>query len=236
MSLTYAIGDIHGCFAELKRLLDAIEQHANGQPYRMICLGDYPDKGPDTAGALDLLMSWSTHSSVPLVCIKGNHDDLMGRAADDEVVHDKWLAMGGGAVLAQYGVRRAADLPADILAWLRALPLTHDDTQRYFVHAGVDPAHPLDDQDAQTCMTMRGVFLSEDHDFGRHIVHGHTPQLGGEPELRPFRSNLDTNVTQTGRLTAASFDTRRGGPTAILATTAAGGIDIRQLRREAELS
>jgi serine/threonine protein phosphatase 1 len=231
MSLTYAIGDIHGCHSELVRLLGVIEAHAGRSPYSIVCVGDYVDKGPDSAGVLDLLINWKARSRVPLICLKGNHDDVMAKAADDPSAEAQWMTMSGQAVLAQYGIRNAADLPRTVVEWLRDLPLSHDDGQRYFVHAGVDPARPLDQQTPEIQMTMRGVFLTEDIDFGRHIVHGHTPQLNGVPELKPFRTNLDTNVALTGHLTAALFDDQAGGPVAILATTSSSEIKIRELRQ-----
>lgn len=185
---------------------------------------------------LDLLMRWPARSGARLVCIKGNHEEVMAAAAEDEAAEAKWLTMSGANVLAQYGVRRAAELPADVLAWLRALPMFCDDGLRYFVHAGADPAKPLSAQTPDIQMSMRGEFLTEDHDFGRHIVHGHTPQLDGKPDLRRFRTNLDTNVSQTGRLTAAQFDDRTSGPKTILATTSNGAVEIRELRHSLEMS
>lgn len=73
---------------------------------------------------------------------------------------------------------------------------------------------------------MRGPFLELDHDFGKHVVHGHTPQLSGLPELRPYRTNLDTGVVLTGRLTGAAFDTGQGGPRRILQVRADDGLAV----------
>jgi serine/threonine protein phosphatase 1 len=112
-----------------------------------------------------------------------------------------------------------------VLDWIGALPTWHEDETRYFVHAGVDPARPLSMQTDAARLSMRGAFLDEDHDFGKHIVHGHTPQLSGLPELRPYRTNLDTGVVLTGCLTGAVFEAGAGGPKRILQARA-GGVTI----------
>jgi serine/threonine protein phosphatase 1 len=150
----------------------------------------------------------------------------MVEAFADELAEAKWLAMGGGAVLAQYGVSRAAYLPAAVLAWLDSLPTYHEDESRYFVHAGVDPASPLAAQADVIRMSMRGAFIEQDHDFGKHIVHGHTPQLSGLPDLRRYRTNLDTGVVSTGRLTGAVFDPMQRGPRRIIQAQADGAVVV----------
>ncbi len=225
--ITYAIGDIHGCRLELERLLGAIDAHAAGRSRALVFLGDYIDKGPDSAGVLRTLMDMQHREPAAVVCIKGNHDDLMVRAALGDVdAHDKWLTMDGGSVLAQYGVSKATALPRYIIDWVAALPTLWTDGLRYFVHAGLDPSRTLEDQPDGVRMTMRGDFLSRDIDFGRHVAHGHTPQFSGAPDLRPYRTNLDTGVVQTGALTAVMFPPVVGPPSAIIATRRSGGVAI----------
>jgi serine/threonine protein phosphatase 1 len=226
MELTYAVGDIHGCHGLLVQLLDAIETDAGGRPHMLVFVGDYIDKGPDSAGVIDTLMRLQMQHAHPVICLKGNHDCLMVEAAASAAAEEKWLTMGGAVVLAQYGVARAADLPAAVLAWMDTLPTYHENELQYFVHAGVDPAYPLAAQTDAIRKSMRGIFLEQDHDFGKHIVHGHTPQLSGLPELRPYRTNLDTGVVVTGRLTGAAFENGQRGPRRILQTRIEGGVTI----------
>jgi serine/threonine protein phosphatase 1 len=226
MELIYAVGDIHGHQGLLLRLLEAIATDARDRPYTLVFLGDYIDKGPDSAGVIDTLMRLQSHHGRSVVCLKGNHDCLMAEAVADERADAKWLAMGGGAVLAQYGVSRAADLPAAVLAWVDSLPTYHEDETRYFVHAGADPASPLSVQADVIRMSMRGTFIEQDHDFGKHIVHGHTPQLCGLPDLRRYRTNLDTGVVSTGRLTAAVFEPGQPGPRRIMQAQVEGAVAV----------
>jgi serine/threonine protein phosphatase 1 len=228
MELTYAVGDIHGCRDLLVQLLEAIETDAHGRAYALVFLGDYIDKGPDSAGVIDTLMRLQARPAHSIVCLKGNHDCLMVEAVAGETAQAKWLAMGGGAVLAQYGVSRAADLPPAVLAWVDSLPTSHEDESRYFVHAGADPAYPLSVQKDVIRMSMRGAFIEQDHDFGKHIVHGHTPQLSGLPDLRRYRTNLDTGVAWTGRLTGAVFDTGQPGPRRIMQARADDGVTVNE--------
>ena len=232
--LTYAIGDVHGCKVELDRLLDLINDHAAGRTHKLVFLGDYIDKGPDSAGVIGTLMELQRRDPDGVVFIKGNHDNLMLRAArGDPAALAKWMTMDGASVLFQYRVERAEQLPDAVLDWVVAMPTWHSDGLRYFVHAGVDPHLPLSYQTETIHLSMRGAFLESDFDFGEHVVHGHTPQFNGLPDLRPFRTNLDTGVVQTGCLTAAVFEPISGPPSTIIATRPSGEIVITQLKGKA---
>jgi serine/threonine protein phosphatase 1 len=111
---------------------------------------------------------------------------------------------------------RPRNLPRDHIDWLRSLPVSYDDGRRFFVHAGVDPARPLDDQDRNDQIWIRESFLSYGGDFGRLIVHGHTPLDGGTADLRANRLNLDTGAVYGGPLTAAAFEAAQADPIAFL--------------------
>jgi serine/threonine protein phosphatase 1 len=104
------------------------------------------------------------------------------------------------------------------LAWLSALPFCHDDGLRFFVHAGIDLAVPLEQQEPEVMLWMREPFLSEcdEVDCGRFIVHGHTPLATGTPDLRRRRLNLDTAAVMGGPLSAAVFDDTQAQPLAFL--------------------
>jgi serine/threonine protein phosphatase 1 len=216
VDLCYAIGDVHGHAGLLRSLLDVIEVHAEHRTFRIVTIGDYIDKGPDSAGALDLLMKASAAAPSRFVCLMGNHDLALVRAARDRACEAKFFEMGGEALLAQHGVRHADELPPDLIAWVSALPTWCRDEARYYVHAGLDPRLAVDAQTDEVRLSMRGRFLSEDHDFGWHVVHGHTPQMTGYPTFRPHRTNIDTGVYQTGVLTAVAFQRNERSPFALL--------------------
>ena len=216
MPLTYAIGDIHGSIDKLTSLVAACQQHADGRDLRFVFLGDYIDRGPDSAGVIRLMMSLQSELQERLIALKGNHEEWAVSLLDGAAEVSTWLRNGGGETLASYGARDIADLPRAHLDWMRSLRLSYDDGRRFFVHAGVDPDKPLDAQDESTLLWIREPFLAESRDYGRLIVHGHTPLAGVQPELRSNRLNLDTAAVFGGPLTAAVFDDTQTEPLAYL--------------------
>jgi serine/threonine protein phosphatase 1 len=151
----------------------------------------------------------------------GNHEHMAVMAHDDTHAMPLWLQNSGATTQRSYW-RSRGRIEAAHLAWLRALPLCHDDGLRFFVHAGIELGVPLDRQSAEVMLWMREPFLSDcdDVDCGRFIVHGHTPQLTGEPDLCRRRVNLDTGAVIGGPLTAAIFDHTRPEPLGFLTDAA----------------
>jgi serine/threonine protein phosphatase 1 len=213
--LTYAIGDVHGCLDKLTLLLDRCLRHGAGGRKRFVFVGDYMDRGPDSRGVIDLLMRWQDEKSGEVICLRGNHEAMMLEAlvTDDAIL---WLANGAAATLASYGIEHPSEMPLPHFDWVAALPLAFDDGRRYFVHAGVDPARPLGLQNDHDRVWIREPFLSSTRDFGRLIVHGHTPLATGIPDRRPNRLNIDTAAVYGGPLTAAVFTDETTGPVAFL--------------------
>jgi len=146
----------------------------------------------------------------------GNHEAMALAAFDGSGPVRLWLAQGGLATLESYGIAEARELPSAHVDWLRALPLSYDDGRRFFVHAGVNPSKPLDAQDEQELLWIRMPFLTNRRDYGRLIVHGHTPLEDSKPELRSNRLNLDTAAAFGGPLTAAVFGDEQTEPLSFL--------------------
>ncbi len=213
--LTYAIGDIHGSFTKLVNLLRHVTRHCDGHDFRIVFLGDYIDRGRRSREAVNLLMETQTSLPEQVVCLKGNHEDMVVDAANgrDEPM---WLDNGGDTTLRSYGVRRAADIPVEQLAWFEKLPLAISDEKRLFVHAGIMPGIPLKQQRKEVMLWIREPFLSDESDHGQYIVHGHTPCQMLAPDLRSNRLNIDTYACGGGPLTAAVFDERMTGPFAFI--------------------
>jgi serine/threonine protein phosphatase 1 len=209
LPLVYAIGDIHGSLQKLRDLIARCERHADGRAAAFVFLGDYIDRGPDSAGVIALVMQMQSHLPGRVIALKGNHEAFAIDVIDGKADQAIWLREGGDATLRSYGVRTADELPYEHVAWMRSLPLRYDDGCRFFVHGGIDPEKPLDAQSDHDLMWMREPFLSDARDHGRLIVHGHTPQSTGLPDLRGNRLNLDTGAVFGGPLTAAIFGAER---------------------------
>lgn len=218
----YAIGDIHGCLSLLHEVHDKILDDAAGAPESrklVVYLGDYVDRGPDSKGVIDLLVENPLPAAAPdveTVFLLGNHEAMMLEFMDDVRAGPGWLLNGGVATLRSYGVGlasssiRVPDLPLLQEALSEALPQSHRQfllTLRHnyaagdylFVHAGVRPGVPLEDQDPDDLIWIRDEFLYSSHDHGRMVVHGHTPSEA--VQHRANRIGIDTGACFSGTLT-----------------------------------
>ncbi len=214
----YAIGDVHGLRGELAALHAAIRDDLAARPHPapvVVHLGDFVDRGPDSAGVLSDLIAWDLHG-VERICILGNHDDLMVKFFDDPRgvwCGYHWLErnLGGAATLASYGVDvdprtplvalevARGRVPDAHLHFLAGLPRMHRIGGYLFVHAGIAPGVPLDRQDPEDLVWIRGPFLTSPADHGVVVVHGHTPVKA--VEVRRNRIAIDTGAVFGGPLT-----------------------------------
>src|SRR5947207_3906518 len=153
-TLTFAVGDVHGCADKLRRLVHRCEGHAAGQPARYVFLGDYIDRGPDSRAVIDFLIGLQHAHAGAVVCLMGNHEQMALAAHESASAVPLWLANSGAATLHSYGAG-ASRIAAAHLDWMRGLPLWHDDGLRFFVHAGIDLARPLERQAAEVLLWMR---------------------------------------------------------------------------------
>jgi serine/threonine protein phosphatase 1 len=211
---TYAVGDIHGSLDKLKNLVKKCEADAGSALMCFVFVGDYIDRGPDSRGVIEFLMA--LREQTPVVTLMGNHEVLALEAIDDSLAVSNWVLQGGDKTLSSYGVASVRDLPRKHVEWLRSLRLFYDDGRRLFVHAGVNPEKALDAQDDPDLLWIREPFLSDARDYGRLIVHGHTPQRSGKPDLRRNRLNLDTAAVFGHALTAAVFTDNETMPVGFL--------------------
>lgn len=207
----YAIGDVHGCADRLARLLDLIADDAAAAPEpdrRVVFLGDYVDRGPDSRGTIEHILGPLAFRAQK-VALMGNHEAMMLAALErpNEELVSLWLANGALATLGSYGVDAAVPAAAwsDLvgephLGFLRRLELYHAAGGYVFAHAGIRPGIPLAAQDPDDLIWIREPFLSSQEDHGAVIVHGHTPTR--EPVVRPNRIGIDTGAVYGGKLTA----------------------------------
>lgn len=226
--LLYAVGDIHGRSDLLATLLRAIEADAaasEAEKRTLVFLGDYVDRGPDTRGVIEMLIS-GFPQGFEAHFLKGNHEALLLGFLDDPSSLDAWLLNDGDVTMASYGVdvdalyrararpeewrdAFAASLPEAHLSFFRDLKLSVAHGDYLFVHAGIKPGVPLAAQTEDDLVWIRRPFLDWNHPFEKFVVHGHTP--AHEPVTRANRICVDTGACFTGRLTALRLenDTRR---------------------------
>jgi serine/threonine protein phosphatase 1 len=149
-----------------------------------------------------------------VICLKGNHEDMLLSVIERPGDLTWWINNGGDATLISYGAKATNEIDAKHLKWFASLPVKYDDGQRLFVHAGVDPTKSIGEQTEQTMLWTRARY--SENSLGRFIVHGHTPLSSRVPEMHPYRLNLDTGAVLGGPLTAAVFDSEHDGPLAFV--------------------
>ncbi len=212
----YAFGDIHGRSDLLKQMFAVIDADMARNPIERaieVFLGDYIDRGPDSAHTIDLLLERSLYSET--VFLAGNHEAFFLEVLRDPAKIDLWRQLGGLQTLMSYGLRpmpnpTAAEqahlikqlmqiMPADHLRFLQSLKPFFVCGDFFFVHGGVRPGVPLREQHESDLLWIRSEFLDSEENFGKYIVHGHTPVE--KPDVRPNRINIDTGAYATGKLT-----------------------------------
>ncbi|SEP95403.1 serine/threonine protein phosphatase 1 [Devosia sp. YR412] len=214
--LVYAIGDVHGCLDDLKRLEARIVADAAATPGTklIVMLGDYVDRGPKSAQTLDWLQR-PAPDGFERICLRGNHEMLFRDAFARPDKCNDWLAWGGQETLASYGiapqgfVQASGRLRKQMLQslvpnehwhFLDQLPIMLDLPGFLLVHAGIRPGIALDEQADEDLIWIREPFLSQPHGLDKVVVHGHTP--ADQPSFEPYRVGIDTRAYGGGKLTA----------------------------------
>ena len=217
----YAVGDVHGCLDQLDAMHRAIAADLVARPHAdplVIHLGDYIDRGPESAGVIARLIAPFPVAGVRVVNLVGNHEDLLLGALDGKRREiEVWMSNGGHAALHSWGVpprtpprQWAALIPAAHIGFIRALALMHRAGGYVFVHAGVRPGLTLAEQTREDLLWIREPFLSSDKPHEAVVVHGHTPEES-DPVVRANRIGLDTGAVLGGPLTCAVLEADRVG-------------------------
>ena len=194
-----AVGDIHGCYTKLKEVLNRYKDSG----VHMVFLGDLIDRSPEKNGDLQVVQTLYALQKDPssmglskVTVLKGNHEafllDLIGDPCKSKMEH--WVFNGGDPTLLEH--------IGPYVAWLYSLPTTYVEGKYLFVHAGVEPGVPLEDQSKEQMRWIREPFLSQDHGLPYVVVHGHTVTPNMKPEILPWRIGIDTGATFGGPLTA----------------------------------
>ncbi len=218
----YAIGDIHGrldLLEQMFELVDADDAARGAADTRLIFLGDLIDRGPNSAQVVQRLMEIGAENP-GIRFLQGNHEEVFLKAmAGDPKALPFFVKIGGKPTVLSYGVSeaeyRTSDYPALLDLLHERVPQAHVDFlssfedmiivgDYAFVHAGVAPGVPMDQQQPAALRWIRGEFLNSTGPFDKVVVHGHT--IFDDVEQRAFRIGLDTGAYATGKLTAMGFE------------------------------
>lgn len=216
----YAIGDVHGRLDLFKALSLAIDRDdAARQPAEttVILLGDLVDRGPESSGVVAAARNWAERRRLRF--LGGNHEELFLQSFHSVTALKSFLRFGGRETLLSYGLdpdarqampledfqhEMAQAIPREDRQFLDSFEITIAIGDYLFVHAGINPALTLGEQQAHDCRWIREPFLSHRRDFGAFVVHGHT--ITDEVDERVNRIGIDTGAYKTGRLTALRLE------------------------------
>jgi len=198
----YAVGDIHGYLDKLKSLIDMLPLTADD---KLIFLGDYIDRGPDSKGVISFLLE--IREQYDCVFLIGNHEHMMLDYMQGCLVYDPkiWMWNGGDRSLQSYGIEHAApgelDIPGDHLGFLKSLAYYHQEPGFVFVHAGLQPNLPLEQNRWTELLWIRSAFYQSGWNWPEGVVvFGHTPFT--EPLVETNKIGIDTGCGWRGSLTA----------------------------------
>jgi serine/threonine protein phosphatase 1 len=204
----FAIGDVHGCATELRLLLNKLPLDKDS---RVVFLGDYVDRGPQSREVIDTVLELS--KEIDVVPLKGNHEALFLAFLRDpgSEAAGMFIYNGGSATLHSYaGDDGEYHIPREHRDFLANLELFHETDDYFFVHAGC-PRIPVEQFDtrkhAHDFLWARGAFLRTNYKWSKLIVHGHTPVKA--VDMRANRINIDTACVFDRTLTAVELPAKR---------------------------
>lgn len=197
MSITFAIGDIHGRLDLLLKAFEYIRTYPSISK-KIVMLGDYIDRGPDSALVVYNIRNYDKY---PIISLKGNHEDLMLNDVNS------WTYNGGFQTIESYNEFPRQQM-LDDMTWMETLPTIHEDEHRIFVHAAYfteeECAKHGEDVDHMRMWYRYGPNEDPKHQNGKFIVHGHTPQRA--PVVLNNRANIDVGSCYYGQIAVAVFD------------------------------
>jgi len=210
-----AVGDIHGRLDLLEALLVMLESEAPKLP--LVFLGDYVDRGPDSAVVLRKLMTLEQDGAREVVCLMGNHEAMMLEFLDmPGAKWPLWTRNGGSATLRSFGLDPDSGSPAEtrdrlrdraglaLLEWIDERPLIWQNGNVVTSHAGGDPPRPIEPHRGHGLLWGHPKIFSTPRQDGLWMVHGHF--IRDKPEMKDGRIGIDTGACHTGHLTAAIIE------------------------------
>lgn len=203
MKKIYAIGDIHGCYDKLKALMEKIPIDFTRDT--LVFIGDYIDRGSHPVEVVDYLIKLKNR--VPeVIFLKGNHEDMLDKfikGAD----RFTYLLNGGQQTLDSYLMKSVESeffpIPDDHMEFFKSLRLYYETEEFIFVHAGLRPRVPLEDQRTEDLLWIRDKFVGSKYDFGKRVIFGHTPLK--QPLVEDNKIGIDTGAVYGNKLTCVQL-------------------------------
>lgn len=218
----YAIGDVHGRLDLLDQLLfriEADERARGGARTQLIFLGDLVDRGPASAGVVQRALELK-ESGRAARFLMGNHEEVFLKALAGSLEALRFFVkMGGRSTILSYGFSEqeyeALDYDDLLVCLQERVPASHVEFLKsfenqigigdyLFVHAGIRPRVPLEEQSGGDLRWIRSEFLDYRGSHGPVVVHGHT--ITDEVDERENRIGIDTGAFASGRLTALGLE------------------------------
>ena len=203
----FAIGDIHGCVDELAAMVKSVAPRRGDT---VVFVGDYIDRGPSSSEVIDFMLELP-RTGAECVFLKGNHEDMMlSFMGFPGHYGESFLFNGGAQTLESYGIGETAlegtpeILPAAHLEFLKGLATSYHRPPYLFVHAGIQPARALEEQDVEDMLWIRQEFIFNAHPLDATVVFGHTPMRAVMVDL-PYKLGIDTGLVYGGKLTCLEF-------------------------------
>jgi serine/threonine protein phosphatase 1 len=173
MGRIIAIGDVHGCFKTVEKVLS--EDLGIRKEDEIYFMGDYIDRGKNSKGVIELIFNLRTNG-YSIHTLRGNHEQMLLDSIADSSKLPIWLRNGGVATLKSFGISSLNELDDEYLKFF-------EDTQLYielpgyiFVHAGLNFNQPDIFSDTHAMLWARN-FTSDQPSLGTRImVYGHTPK------------------------------------------------------------
>jgi len=202
----FAIGDIHGCLSPLERLMEEIRPLVVPEEDALVFIGDYIDRGPESRQVVELILR--IKEEFPnVICLKGNHEDMFLTWVLTGRDYELYLYNGGGTTIRSYLSQGKFSLPEEHLRFFQSLPLYYETEDYIFVHAGLRPGVPLEQQDPFDLFWIREEFIYSNYDFGKTVIFGHTPFR--KPFVTDRKIGIDTGAVYGGALTCVELPARK---------------------------
>jgi serine/threonine protein phosphatase 1 len=216
----YAVGDVHGRRDLFVKLVEAIEEddrRRGDAQTTIVLLGDLVDRGPDSSGVIAAARDLQSRRSTRIIA--GNHEEMFLESLESIDTLRHFLRFGGRETVLSYPMdsgtfdsltveqmQQAMRLavPAADIAFVQDFEHYIEIGDYLFVHAGIRPGVPLSEQAVRDLRWIREPFLSNGHEHGWCVVHGHT--ITDAPEIRHNRIGIDTGAYMSGRLTALGLE------------------------------